>query len=76
MKVVAVADVSIPPPKGEESDKRWRGVLYDDDTTEYFEGDYFDLTRVDIVPEPVRICLDFLLAWRALDEPDELEKLP
>lgn len=75
-KIAATADVTIPPIRGDETERKWRGVLYESGAYEYYTGDeLFDWDGVDEkeVPEPVKICIEFLLAWRALDEPDELD---
>lgn len=73
-KVMASADVIIPPIRGDEEERKYRGVVYDNDTYEYFLGDeYFDWNLIDreLVPEPVRMSIEFILAWRSLDEPDD-----
>lgn len=72
-KIVAVADIGVPPTKGDEEKREWRGVLYESGELEYYvSNEFFDFDRVDEVPGPVSLCLDYLLAWRALDEPDEV----
>ena len=74
--VISVAEVAIPPVSGDEAERRWRGTLYDSGDCEYFTGEEFiDWNEVPphLVPDPVRVCIEYLLAWRALEEPDELD---
>ena len=76
-KVAAVADVTIPPIRGDEEERKYRGVYYESGDYEYFLGDeYYDWELIDrdLVPEPVRMSIEFILAWRALDEPDEMKE--
>jgi hypothetical protein len=71
-KIMAVADITIPPAKGDEEERKYRGVLYDNDTYEFFMGsEYYDWDQIDVVPEPILMALEYVLAWRALDEPDD-----
>jgi hypothetical protein len=82
--IASVVEVRIPSNKG--GSQIYRGVIYKDGSTEFLRSELDDewdpLTEIDVgwapaedVPEQVKVALEYLASWQALENPDEVASL-